>query len=265
MSEAGLVRLRTLVGWITAGICLCAVAALIDGFVASARTGPQKIAIVAGGRELLSGPIPIGTEHAAELTTHLDNAALTFGATTEFSGFWLGGRMWHGELRAAPDAAPGRASLTLTGRPGDQPVPPQVFTIRIFVDQRALEAASPSLIRRVSGLPPFAAAGMFFGLGLGCGGGVFLLSRRLEAVWRSQGKAVLYAAQKTPEGLRISFGLGTDQGLAPGLSVTVTDKAGQILATATVVRCTADDASALVPGETGIHPGQTVRLTPGQA
>ncbi len=260
MSEARLVRLRTILGWITAACCLCAAAALIDGFAASARTGPNTYAVLAGGTESLSGPLPPEASDASVMTVVADNPAVSIDVTTQFSGFWLGGRMWRAQVRVAPEAPAGLATVTVRGRDDKSPAPAQTFLLHLFPDRKSLQAASPSLIRRAAGLPPYGAAAGFFVLALAAGGSVYLVSRRLEAIWNSQGKAVVYMTKKTPEGLVISFGLGADQGLTLGAPVTVQDDTGLTVALGTVVRCSKTDAAALVAGQGKVELGHLVRI-----
>lgn len=260
MSEAGLAWLRAVLGWFAAALCLCAVAALVDGFIASARTDPDSLSLLSGGMEPLTGPVPPGGPDAPELSISSDNPGVTLTVTAQFTGYWLGGRMWRGELRVAPGTPPGQATVTLRDPTDVSPGPPRSYHIKIFANQAAMHAASPSLITHLVGWPPFGMAGAIFVVVLALGGGVYLISHRMDSLWRAQGKAVVYMTSKTSDGQLISFGLGSSHGLEPGTTVTVRDATGLEVALASVVRCTATDAAALVEGDEKVELGSCVFL-----
>ncbi len=84
----------------------------------------------------------------------IDQPGVTLTMTTQSQGFWFGNRLWQAEVRAAPDAAPGTATVVLRDPNADENTPVQAFFIRVFPDQASLDAASNSHIRRFLGLHP---------------------------------------------------------------------------------------------------------------
>jgi hypothetical protein len=260
VSERGLLRLRAGLGWLAAALCLAAAIGLADSFVANFRTGPNTYSILAGGTESLSGPLPSEAPDAAAMVVTIDHPGLTLDIIAQTQGFWMGNRMWQGTVKASPQAKPGSAAVVLRGPGGEAASPPQPFVINIFADEAALKAASHSHFVRLLGLSPMAAAGYCLAAACLVGCGVYLASRRLEAIWTKLGKAVVYMTKKTPDGLLISFGLGTDQGLTTGASVAVHDESGLPVAMASVVRCSAADAAALVVGQGKVNLGNIVSM-----
>lgn len=258
--EAKLVRRQTLLGWLAALLCLVAGLALLDGLVAGAGNAARSVDVVAGGEATLAGPLPTDARSPADLRITTDVPGLTCTVSAVFSGFWLGNRRWRGTLRADARTAPQTASLILTGPTGET----QRMAVRIFADQDAMDAASPSRLRRLVGWPPFGMAAFFFGWALAAGGGVFWLGGRREAMERHRGTAVVYRTRTTRQGQRIAFGLGSDQGLQPGAVVTVRSAAGQDPAAARVLRCTASDAVALMMQGKRADPGARVVVSPPQ-
>jgi hypothetical protein len=258
MTETGLLRLRGVLGWLATACCLCAGLGLADSFIDSIHTGPNTFKILAGGTENLSGPLPPEASGASDMRPTLDHPGLSVAITTQAQGFWLGNRMWLALVKADPDVAPGTATIILRGPQDDAASPPQIFTLLVYPDQAALDAASHSRIRRYFGIAPLTAAagGAVAAVLVGCC--VFLTSRRLEAIWKREGKAVVYMTKKTPDGLLISFGLGTEHGLATGAAVAVHDESGLPVAMASVVRCSAADAAALVVGDGKVALGNIV-------
>ena len=260
MNEQRLLRLREILGWIAAAFCLCAALGLADSFVNSSRTGPNTFPVVAGGEESLSGPLPVEAPDASSMVVTIDHPGLSFAVTTQQQGFWMGNRMWLGVLTVAPGAKPGTATVALRSPAGESASPVQSFVIQVFPDRAALNAASHSNFIRLLGISPMAFAGYSLLCAIATGGCVYLTTRRLEALWTAAGKAVVYMTKKTPDGLLISFGLGTDQGLATGASVAVHDESGLPVALASVVRCSPADAAALVVGDGKVALGNIVRL-----
>ena len=262
MNEAGLTRLRELLGWIAAAFCLCAALALADSFVNSFHTGPNTFSVLVGGEESLSGPLPAEAPDASSMLVAIDHPGLHLDITTQAQGFWMGNRMWLGKLTVAPDAKPGTATVVLRNPGDDAKTPVQAFIIHIFPDQAALYAASKSQSLRLLGLTPMSVAAYCLIAACLVGLCVYLTTRRLEAIWTKLGKAVVYMTKKTPDGLLISFGLGSDQGLAIGASVAVHDQSGLPVATASVVRCSPADAAALVVGDGKVALGNLVSMAP---
>jgi hypothetical protein len=249
MSEARLLRLRGLVGWLATLLCLGALLSLADSFVDSFRTGPDTFSMLVGGQESLSGPMPKGADKAESLTIAIDRPGLRLDVTTEAQGFWFGNRMWQGKAQAPPDATPGTFIATLRG-PADPPdKPAQTFTLHVYADQRSLDAAAYSRIRRWLGMPPMLLAAICIVLALIPGTCVFFLSRKVEALREREGRAEIYKLKKTPEGLQVTFGLGAKHGLREGEAMTVRDRKGLVVASAKVVRCAATESDALVTGE----------------
>ena len=260
MNELRLLRLREILGWIAAAFCLCAAMGLADSFINSFRTGPNTFSVVAGGEETLSGPLPVEAADASSMVVTMDRPGLTFDITTQKQGFWMGNRMWQGTLTVAPQAKPGPATVVLRSPAGESASPVQAFIINVYPDQIALNAASNSNSIRLLGFSPMALAA--YGLIFACLAGlcVYLTTRRLESLWTAAGKAVVYMTKKTPDGLLISFGLGTDQGLTTGAPVAVHDESGLPVAMASVVRCSPGDATALIIGDGKVALGNIVRL-----
>lgn len=264
MTESGLGRLRSTLGWLAMALCLGAGLSLADSFIDSFRTGPNTFAILPGGSESLTAPLPPEVPDAEAMRVTIDHPGLQVRTTTQTQGFWMGNRMWQATVTAARDAAPGTARVVLSPpEPSTGQSTPQIFTLQIYPDKAAQDAASNSRIERLTGTRPLAVAAgcCIAAILVGCAN--FLASKRLEALWERQGRAVIYASKKTPDGLAIAFGLGTKHGVQPGAVVTILDEAGQTVGTATVLRCKTSDASALVRGGEGvIRPGQQVTFAP---
>ncbi|MFU2210700.1 hypothetical protein [Solidesulfovibrio sp. C21] len=258
MSEASLVHLRDGLGWLAVAFCLCVGLALADGFVDNSRTGANMVFLLPGETARLSGPLPADVRQASDLVFAVDHPGIAVAVTgQEAGGFW-GGRMWRATVSAAPDAAPETGSVIVREPGTDANRPDQVFIIRVFADKASLDDATNSRIRHLFGVSPLFMGGWCMLGAAFAGVAVFLLSRRLATIRAVRGKAVVFMTKKTADGLLICFGLGADHGLAPGSPVAVYNAAGMPVATATVVRCAPEEATALVTGEKRVLPGHIV-------
>lgn len=258
MSEASLVRLRDGLGWLAVAFCLCVGLALADGFVDNSRTGTNMVFLLPGETARLSGPLPADVGRASDLVFAVDHPGITVAVTGQEAGGFGGGRMWRATVSAAPDAAPETGTVIVREPGTDANRPDQAFIIRVFADKASLDDATNSRIRHLFGVSPLLLTGWGM-LGAALSGvAVFLLSRRLATIRAVRGKAVVFMTKKTPDGLLVCFGLGSDHGLAPGSHVAVHDAAGTHVAMATVVRCAPEEASALVTDEKRVLPGSFV-------
>lgn len=255
MNEAWLAGLRHLLGWIAAACCLGAAGILVDGLAAGAMN-PQDVPVVPGETVSLTGPAPSGTDTPADVVVTTNVPGVSLAITGQFRGFWLGNRMWRGELWIDPQAPAGPATVTLY----EGESPPQRVQVRVYGNQAARNAASPSLTRRLTGRSPFAlAAALVLPAFLAAGGG-YLSSRRLETGWLAQGFAVITSVAETSEGPRVSCDLATGHGLVDGEPVTIRNRSGRVAATGTVRRHTSTSVDFLVAGAFDAHPGCPVRI-----
>lgn len=250
MTEARLVALQHALGWLAALCCLCAAAALLDGLTVPSDQA-RPLALLPGETVPLTGPLPASIADTTALTVRSTSPDVRLSVTERFSGYWLGAPMWRGELRAEAQAQPGTVGISLL--PPNEP--PQVRVVQVFPNASARNAASPSVTRRLLGWPPFLVAGLFLAGGVGLGIVVYRLGRRLDTLWRAQGKAVITKTAASPEGLHIFFSLGGRQGLTCGEPVHVCDAAGRIVASGLIVRCTHDAAEALLAAGEPVRAG----------
>jgi hypothetical protein len=105
---------------------------------------------------------------------------------------------------------------------------------------------------------PFALAaaclpGLLLALGV-----VFWLSGKREALLARTGKAEVYRVLRREEGSEIRFGLGTEQGLGPGILVQIVDEQGQAVGTARVEESSPTDSVAVVSGGREVKEGYLV-------
>ena len=74
------------------------------------------------------------------------------------------------------------------------------------------------------------------------------------------GPIEIYMIKKSADGFIVSFRLGTDQGVTPGMDMVVFNEDGFQVGNVTVLSSTEKDSEALVAGESGIELGCRVSL-----
>jgi len=246
MSESSLRRLRRVTGWCGTLACLIMVFALADGLQAMMRAGTNTHALLPGETIALAGPIPPSAESAEDLLVASTSPQVGLQFSNSFKSYWLGGKMWQGTLTARADTRPGDYEVSVRAPGETAQNPALIFKIALYPSQSDRDRHSLSLLRKGAGIHPFAAAAAMLPVALGIFGAVFAISQKLERHMLGQGKAEIYMLKKTPDGLLVSFGMGTSRGLSPGMALYAIDESGFVVAHLRVTQCSARDACAIV-------------------
>jgi hypothetical protein len=249
---------RNLLGKLAAALGLLMFLAMLDGLVARFREPANVFKVLPGETVEINGPLVEEIKDLRELTYQASSSHLAVRFVALHKGYFLGGDMWRGELRANGKITPGEYELRVLtpGGAGLKPLPP--FRIMVFFDKETRQRRAPSLVLRFTGTSPWAAALAILPLALAVGGGVFLMSQRIETLLAQQGKAEIYRVLRRDDGLEIHFGLGMAHGLRPGDRVAVRDGQGRQVAGAEVQETRETSAWALVPGDREVKEGYIV-------
>jgi hypothetical protein len=81
-----------------------------------------------------------------------------------------------------------------------------------------------------------------------------------EQAMAKDGPIEIYMIKKSADGFIVSFRLGTDQGITPGMDLVVLNEDGFQVGHVTVLSSTEKESEALVAGESGIKLGCRVSL-----
>jgi hypothetical protein len=218
-----------------AGAVLSLTDALIGGF-----GGPRGIIeLVPDTRYQISGPMPPRTEVIKDFVIEGQprDGSVRLLPEAVFSGYWLGGNMWRGLIVIAPDAREGDYVLIVKDRFGEKQNPTLVFSVRIWPDQAALHAHSPSFLTRRTGNSPYLfAVGLALG-GLLAGGANFLFGRLWAKDLKSHHCGEIYKLRRTEQGTEITSELPCGDLLCPGMEGAVYRATGERLCTARIVCC----------------------------
>ena len=260
MSFRTLAARRRLAGLLGATILLLGLALLVDGMIAGGRKDPDAFDLLPGRSLTLSETMPRGAEGLQDMVLKPSHPGIALRFKETFSGFWLGGTLWRAEGKLAGDLPPGAYTVAVQYQNGTEATPRQRFTINVRKDVQALQAASLSVTTRRTGLSPYLLAACLLLLALAPILASFLLSRKIASALRQLGMAEVYRAMATAEGQRIFFGLGSNLGLAQGLTLEVLDeRAESVLGKALVAKVAAEDAEAVMQDGAQVRPGVLVR------
>jgi hypothetical protein len=251
-------RWQTLASKVGAAFCVIALLALVDGLLVHFREPVHVVKVLPGMVTEINGELTDEAHSVKELTyiTSSDRLRVDFAAIHK--GYFLGGDMWRGRLAVGPDIAPGEYSLTVLPKRTSSPRKAPAFRILVFPDALSLRQSSPSLIRRALGISPFGvAAACLPGIVLAFGA-VYLLSGKRDALLAATGKAEIYQVIRGDGVVEIRFGLGTSQGINSGAMVSIYNKEGRQVGTATVEVSNETDSAARVTTDQEIKVGYLV-------
>jgi len=273
MSYASLAAGRRLCGVFGCALLVLVLSSLVDGMITGGFKDPFRLDLLPGQSVKLSEPLPRGAERLEDIELRASNPGISARFEETFSGFWLGGTLWRGEARLAPDLPVGDYSVAVFYHNGTAPSPPQAYSLRVHPDLRSIRMASGSFITRTLGLSPYIFAVYLLGLALVPMAASFVLSRKIAQALRGMRMAEIYramaappdtlegAVEGAPRAQRIFFSPGPGHGLTPGSLVEVLDERGQkLLATAEVIEIIREDVTALVLGGAQVRPGSLARL-----
>ena len=243
--KAYLVRSRIL-GKLSACIFLIAALAVVDGLQTLMRQDFNSVSLIPGETTVMSGMMPQNATGTGDLVVETEGlTGLRFNAVDAFKGFWMGGNMWRAELTADATASPGKGTLTVVDmvpmkkvgstavRDEDsprKPAPPEedapapvmgqnpalVYTVTVWASAAEREAAEISFLRRFTGQPPFAVAGVAAAFALLAGICNFVFFAKAESRLARQGIFIIHGVKKQADGPHASFAHAGQDGFKPG-------------------------------------------------
>lgn len=248
-------RRRTLTGVAAGILCVCALAVLVDGLLCRFREPANKLHLLAGDAVKVDGPLLADEKGVDNLLVDSDGQGVVLVFFAAQKGHWLGGNMWRGEVRVAPETPPGPYTLVVRHREPDAPQTPYAFRVIVHPDPRSLRLSSKSLVRRYSGWSPFLTAAAFLPLIALSGLEVYRLSRRREELLAATGQAEIYRFRQTEGVCEVAFGLGARHGLQAGSVLTLINDQGVDIGTVEVVEALPNDSVARVSSSAPFRPG----------
>lgn len=178
-----------LLGRVSAVIFLIAAFCVLDGLQTLVRHEFNSIDLIPGETILVSGMMPADARSHEDLVVEIEgDPGLAFTPLEVYKGFWMGGLMWRAELSASPSIRPGTAVVTVVDivKPevgkddsyddrdrsllfGGRQNPALVHTVTVYATEAERRQADDSLVRRATGVQPFAVAAACALLGIAFG------------------------------------------------------------------------------------------------
>jgi hypothetical protein len=248
-------RWRRLIGQFGMLCFFLTLLAVLDGLVAKFFEPTNVFHILPAEEVAVNGPLPETIKQTEQLTASSDPPGLTVTFDSIHSGYFLGGNMWRGRLRAGAELLPGKYTVSI--RPRDYPPDKPAYLLRVVVhpDARSQRASSYSFLKRHTGYSSYLfALALLPGIGLAFAAQLYL-SRRIDALEAAQGLAEIYYAKRQEGIWQLSFGMGSHHGLTVGERIQVVDPQGNYIGSGQVTEVTDTDATAQVAGEQLIRPG----------
>jgi hypothetical protein len=212
---------RNRAGKIGAVLCLVLFLSLLDALVARFREPLNHFSGFPGEGIAVTAPLTDQTENLRELTYKKSSEGITLHFEALQKGYWLGGAMWNGTLKIDPTAPPGTYTVTVQSLKEAAKNGGSLFTIQVFKNQVDLKKNSLSFFLRLLGISPWRTALFLFPWVIGSFGLVFFLSGQRERLLSQEGKAEIYRVRKMENKQEVFFALGCDQGIQPGMSLTL--------------------------------------------
>ncbi|MGE9985192.1 hypothetical protein [Desulfovibrio sp. SGI.169] len=256
-------RLQRFWGGCSAVLLATALLGLLDGVQALMRLGSDHLEMLPGASETISGPCPFKNPLSSDIEARFtpENAPLYFSLEGFFAGYWFGNGMWRGEVRAEPDAGPGRYALRVVFK-GAAAQSAQKYVVALWPDEASRRAASPSWIRRVTGWNAFITAALFGCLGILCGLGTYLLGRRCFRLLAALGCAEVFRVSAGGAPRRIWCLASAPGAPRPGDVRPVLDDAGQPLGDARAEKAHKGVLELVMLDNASVLPGCLVCLRP---
>ncbi|MBM4286529.1 MAG: hypothetical protein FJ135_00020 [Deltaproteobacteria bacterium] len=251
-------RGRRLVGKIGLVLGVILATAILDVAITRHLTHFNDLHVLPGQELPVDGPLPEKTE-IKDIVYKCDSPDVKIVFDKTFTGHWLGGNRWRGQLQIDPEAKPGKYSLTVTPLDPEIEHPPVIYSITVYPDAAAWQQSSTSYYFRYFGISHWWVLVSVIPALLLTLLVMFYLSGRVDAMLARSGLAEIYRTRRVDNGTEISFGLGTRHGLRPGMYLTLQDGQGIPVGQIEVLEAFPDHSVALVDRAITVQAGYMVR------
>ncbi len=242
---------------------ILATLATVDSLIGGLSGLRRPIGLIPGSNFDISGPLPPKTETIEDLIIdgQPEDGSVRLIPAAIFSGYWFGGSMWRGTVTVAPDAPEGQHIIQVKDPFGEKQNPALVFTIKIWPDQKTLNAHAPSLLARLTGLRPFIFALSLIMCGIVIGAIHFLLSRHWSRLLAQQSCSEIYKLLQTPQGTEFSCDLPPQVEVTVGMQCPVyRPPGGMVYPTGVIVALENRDIVLRIVEENSVRLGDVVCL-----
>lgn len=249
-------------GYLAASFFLAALLALVDSLSGGISGNRGLIELLPGSSYAISGPMPPKTDtiEGMVVTGAPEDGSVRLVPKNIFSGFWLGGSMWRGFLEVSTSAQQAEYRIQVKDRFGEKQNPALVFVVRVWPDQKTLNAHSSSFLTRATGINPFVFVLAFTLCGVATGILTFLLGRRWTQQLHRHACSEIYRLVTGKEGTSVVCEQPPGVSIAPGSSCSIHRPDGTMLAETTVFAVEKKDVVLLLTDRHGVRIGDVVCL-----
>lgn len=264
IAGAGLVLWQKRTGILAMVLLVGALLSLADSLVGGFKGEKGLIELIPDSRYAISGPLPPKTTAIKDfiIEGQQPNSLVRLVPEAIYSGYWFGGAMWRGAIAVDPFAREGIYELKVKDNFGEKQNPTLVFKVRVWPDQAALNAHSPSRLVRMTGLNPFLIALGFALGGIVVAGGNFILGRIWARHLRIHNCGEIYKLRRTPRGTEITCEIHCDFVIHPGMLCKIYRPSGETLCTAHISGCEDNEVLMLIDDQKLVHMGDIACILP---
>jgi hypothetical protein len=251
-------RWRNLAGKAASCFFLLAFVTLLDGLVAHFREPSNLFRVLPGAVTEINGYLPGEVKGVEDLTYVSTSPRLKVTLNEVHKGYFMGAPMWQGMVEIDAQIEPGEYRVVVKPRSLSFKGPAPIFHILVYANPLSLQQASPSFIRRFTGLSPFGLAASFLPGIILAAAAVYYLSGKRENLLAQEGKAEIYQVVKGDGLYEVRFSLGTSHGIGPGSQLQIFDNLGETVGTAQVEESNPKNSLALVTTDREVRVGYLV-------
>ena len=246
-------------GKVSALLFFLAALAVVDSLQSHILSGKNSIRIVGGHSTQIAGMVPEGIEQVRDIrTTWQGPHTITFTPTERFSGFWMGGGMWRATLAAPVVDATATGTLVVedvrpvpdrtTGTEVPIQNPDLIFTVTIFPNAQAMQAAAPAWLERFTGTPAWQVALMAVFLAVGCAAMQWWGMHRVVGILATQHIFLVHGVRVQGETeVDVEFSLPKGVLVAQDAPATLLTRGLEEAATGHITQCVPGKAAARFP------------------
>lgn len=256
LQQAG--RRQSLAGKLCAFFFALLFLAAIDGLISHFRQPENLVELLASESTDINGGLKGEVTDPRELSYDSGSDSIEVSFEAVHAGFWLGGKMWRGRVRAGSTVRPGEYSLRVFSRGEPENKPAAVFRVKVYADHEELRKSSLSIARRYLDLSPWSIFAIFLPASLLLLGAVYIFSQKIDGLLAMEGKAEIYHIICGENEQEVSFGLGSEHGLKVGERLEVFDESGRAVGSVGVKKVMEADSTAVAEPGCPIKPGYLV-------
>ncbi len=262
MSLERVTRLQKTIGVLGAAFFIIILLSIVDSLMLQLLRHHFTVHMLPGETVKVNGPMPERIKRISELTAIAQHDSLLVRIERVHTGYWLGGNLWNGYVKALEDLEPGTYKFMVRPIEYEKDEAFPVFTANVHASRARYREHSKSIAYKHLGLKPWWIGLAGLPPAVLCFFLVLRLSRIRERVLMDQGKAEIVRVKKSEDKMEIAFGAGKDQGVYAGESLTLLNEQGEPSGTFTVARVWEKSGVAIVTDSCPVKPGWMVTWKP---